>query len=1388
VKARLACAVGACLGLAGFLRAEPAVVDRYVVRQKAGEAFADVLHLEFSREFGCLYLKAVSVSDTPFVSALVGYQGTGGAWSRLAGIDVAGAGTLFSEVPAPSDSVALSASLKGRRHPASDYALAEVGAAAYSLASGKPVPTEALALDPERGRRIALGPIDLARRMAGADGRARLAVQLFDRAPGQSGAARVSLALSWRPEYFRGESAQLAAAPQADYARKAAAILHAAWEDFPVAPGCDLKALLPGAEEALASALALDLLALYAPGRALPGKAGPTGYYPLPLDLDAPEVARLIYASGASPYLAGYLARHYRAGKPLYSRGLAEAEGRLFGLAYAWSDYRPATEAEGMAMATAALGYYVHGVEYTLSTGSVPGTDVYYADPGAAEDWAGGTSPPSPRPLASPPPGLAYGWKSPFGKAAGSPGPLQGNPLPYAKGGVDNPRSFAYKMTEQLRTRVRKALPSPQPKAPSPGPSPATYVQDSTKAYPSKKLPRPSQTPAAPLGVDTPDNYWKPAEFPSSAYVEADGALYPKGLAADAREPAKALRPFLPGAYPGSALEQRAGVDATGFFLGVVAASGARAAFRAPGDDAVAVRLGTYLDMAAPAAGERPAPGLDSRGKPLYAVTSGLEGIASYRMSRAGFERSSFIVPILEEARPGDLVLHLGSDEEEADGPPARDPLRVGFVVRPGTKAEDILVVDIAEGMACMRLGPLSAFDAKGRYHIRRLSFLKEGPAPAVQSEWDVLDDEPTSLSLELRSPGRNGLELRWIQNTGRYLEFNAILSAWNAAGKPLDLSALTAAGGACAVSLEPPLDRFLPPPGDPKRKQGNLFMNAGPGFDIVARPAEGYDAQKAILLARFLRKEDGHYAIDPLETAVCDERGLPKPNRGSFALVKDWQSQGYTLWYRENEAYATSSFGIRPLREGIRPGDDIFLCFGLRHPEQGPPIMAAPADAEDYLAVVDHKLLWRANLYIDQGARDWNSLEENRWNAPPSPEARASALNPAWGKDDTGAWVWGYNDWNRSYAFTATYNLGALPAPTDALLAGGQTIVLHPSVWATGVEISGSVAYDYSGQDNPFVFNAKLDQARLLMGQFFNQQGARYLKPRFEWPANMDSFDAYSKYAFATKKAAFEAGIRASLDPYESHMPPAQGTAWAFKAYIGVDEWGEYRSGEAVACSTYPDGKALPWAPDDDKVKESDFPKTIDGHRCYPYLPGLNNSQFQYKNGSTDVEKYIALCAHAGKAAGTDCVSFVMNSAAYSGNPYDVLGNLGDRWWGDGRSGAEYISDIKIGTDTEDLQRIVGWDNGVIDKKTGATQYLNLTIVVPGDILYYYSKEGYHVSIIKEISGDDINRVQIIESVCGKYGNNGGTIYSVAANRTVLNMKNLAKSWIIGRIINSEE
>jgi hypothetical protein len=80
---------------------------------------------------------------------------------------------------------------------------------------------------------------------------------------------------------------------------------------------------------------------------------------------------------------------------------------------------------------------------------------------------------------------------------------------------------------------------------------------------------------------------------------------------------------------------------------------------------------------------------------------------------------------------------------------------------------------------------------------------------------------------------------------------------------------------------------------------------------------------------------------------------------------------------------------GIRPLGPGgAKPGDDLFLEFAAR------PRNAAGADpagifrearfqaAEgDYLAVYDKKLLWRANLYIDEKDGDWNDLHP--WNAP---------------------------------------------------------------------------------------------------------------------------------------------------------------------------------------------------------------------------------------------------------------------------------------------------------------------------------------------------------------------------------------------------------------------
>jgi hypothetical protein len=97
-----------------------------------------------------------------------------------------------------------------------------------------------------------------------------------------------------------------------------------------------------------------------------------------------------------------------------------------------------------------------------------------------------------------------------------------------------------------------------------------------------------------------------------------------------------------------------------------------------------------------------------------------------------------------------------------------------------------------------------------------------------------------------------------------------------------------------------------------------------------------------------------------------------------------------------------------------------------------------------------------------------------------------------------------------------------------------------------------------------------------------------------------------------------------------------------------------------------------------------------------------------------------------------------------------------------------------------------VGWEDGKRNN-SAVIEYPNLVVAVPGDIVYYYSKEGYHVSIIQYKNCNNNEQLQligIIESVCGKYGRNGGDLYSIATIRTIDNLRLLEKKWIIGRIL----
>jgi hypothetical protein len=131
------------------------------------------------------------------------------------------------------------------------------------------------------------------------------------------------------------------------------------------------------------------------------------------------------------------------------------------------------------------------------------------------------------------------------------------------------------------------------------------------------------------------------------------------------------------------------------------------------------------------------------------------------------------------------------------------------------------------------------------------------------------------------------------------------------------------------------------------------------------------------VKLAGFSLKSEGGYRVD---TGAVTE--------GLFI-----EGGKLVYRYRAGGAVKTSSvFALRVKSGTICPGDDFLLRFGLAENES----IVGTAAAADYCAVYDKKLLWRANLYIDEGGGDWNNVHP--WNNPVNNEwykPKKDAANP---------------------------------------------------------------------------------------------------------------------------------------------------------------------------------------------------------------------------------------------------------------------------------------------------------------------------------------------------------------------------------------------------------
>lgn len=85
----------------------------------------------------------------------------------------------------------------------------------------------------------------------------------------------------------------------------------------------------------------------------------------------------------------------------------------------------------------------------------------------------------------------------------------------------------------------------------------------------------------------------------------------------------------------------------------------------------------------------------------------------------------------------------------------------------------------------------------------------------------------------------------------------------------------------------------------------------------------------------------------------------------------------------------------------------------------------------KNYIAVYDKKMLWRANLYIDEGAGDWNNVHP-------------------WNTEDKNIGWYGENEW----------------LDENAAIKGGQVEIISCTYWDGNKKIEKSVAYGWGCRD----------------------------------------------------------------------------------------------------------------------------------------------------------------------------------------------------------------------------------------------------------------------------------------------------------------------------------
>lgn len=211
----------------------------------------------------------------------------------------------------------------------------------------------------------------------------------------------------------------------------------------------------------------------------------------------------------------------------------------------------------------------------------------------------------------------------------------------------------------------------------------------------------------------------------------------------------------------------------------------------------------------------------------------------------------------------------------------------------------------------------------------------------------------------------------------------------------------------------------------------------------------------------------------------------------------------------QDGSSLSVTRLGIRPLSaKSAAPGDDIYLSFKFVRKSDNfsdkEIVVEAQCSEADYLCAYDKKMLWRANLYLNQkydNNEDWNA--EHPWDAPLGNSFIKESEKSWWNKE------WGFNEWNREYGSCDKYDIAVSKGNRGN---GGQVVYFDeftserddkkPSKKLNTVSYDYPINRDETGRkkntdqknipinawDSPFDFAYKIKAQRIAMRTHFHR------------------------------------------------------------------------------------------------------------------------------------------------------------------------------------------------------------------------------------------------------------------------------------------------------------